>query len=72
QYVGIKCPSCCCRAGHKAFLGGERRSAFSQTWTLFKETAPRFKHPFGTSIASTYYCYTEPQTNQPMYQRKGT
>ncbi|MFM7989427.1 MAG: hypothetical protein ACKPKO_59945, partial [Candidatus Fonsibacter sp.] len=31
-----------------------------------------FKHPFGTIIASTYYCYTEPQTNKPMHQLKGT
>ncbi|MFM7982109.1 MAG: hypothetical protein ACKPKO_22600, partial [Candidatus Fonsibacter sp.] len=36
----------------------------SQTWTLFKETAPRFKHPFGTITTSTYYCYTELLTTQ--------
>ncbi|MFM7989310.1 MAG: hypothetical protein ACKPKO_59350, partial [Candidatus Fonsibacter sp.] len=50
----------------------DTQSPKSQTWTLFKETASRFKHPFGTIIASTYYCYTEPQTNQSMYQLKGT
>ncbi|MFM7985762.1 MAG: hypothetical protein ACKPKO_41255, partial [Candidatus Fonsibacter sp.] len=29
-------------------------------------------HPFITIIASTYDCYTEQQTNQSMYQLKGT
>ncbi|MFM7987176.1 MAG: hypothetical protein ACKPKO_48480, partial [Candidatus Fonsibacter sp.] len=27
---------------------------------------------FSTITASTYYCYTEPQTNQSMYQLKRT
>ncbi|MFM7986422.1 MAG: hypothetical protein ACKPKO_44630, partial [Candidatus Fonsibacter sp.] len=36
----------------------------SQTWTLFKEAAPRFKHPFSTTIVSTSYCYNEPLTTQ--------